>query len=142
MGFDEHRLVRVLLVEDHAPTAVSFAKLLQMDGFIVHVAPGFNAAIKLASEHQFDVLLSDIALPDGNGADLMRTLLAEQEAIKGIAISGFGDQQNVQMCKEAGFSAHLLKPVTFLQVKKAIEQISEDIALLREEAGSIGSSLR
>ncbi len=141
MDFKHRRLVWVLLVEHHSETAVSFAKLLQMDGFIVHVAPGFSAALKLAAKYRFDVLLSDISLPDGSGADLMRTLLAENQAIKGIAVSGYGDPENVKVCEDAGFSAHLLKPVDFRNVQEVLSRICEDIHLMREEDGSIGPSL-
>jgi DNA-binding NarL/FixJ family response regulator len=67
-------------------------------------------------------LISDVDLPDGSGLELMRELASEQ-TIKGIAISGFGTEQDVRLSEAAGFHAHLLKPIDVNQLEEAIRTV-------------------
>ena len=110
---DEPRPVkplRILLVEDHADTARIMRRLLTADGHAVQWAGDVAAGVKLAAAHEFDVLLSDLGLPDGTAVDLMRTLRQEGSTLPGIVLSGYGQDQDVARSLEAGFAAHLIKP--------------------------------
>ncbi len=102
---------RILLVEDNADTATTMAMLLETFGYQVRTAPDVNQALTRIGGERFDLLISDLGLPDGTGIELMRELRRQGSALKGIALSGFGQTEDVRGSREAGFSAHLTKPV-------------------------------
>ncbi|HEX2862203.1 MAG TPA: ATP-binding protein [Lacunisphaera sp.] len=107
-GADRRRL---LLVEDHAATRVSLQRLLEHRGYRVAAAASLAEARNLTGHERFDLLLSDIGLPDGNGYELMSEL-RQKWGLPGIALSGYGMEADVVMSKEAGFVEHLTKPVS------------------------------
>jgi CheY-like chemotaxis protein len=118
--------LRLLLVEDHPDTADALAALLSDRGHAVtvarNVAEGLAAAAAVdAAEREaaFDLVISDVGLPDGSGLDLMREL-AERHGLRGIALSGYGMEEDVQRSREAGFLAHLTKPVDVQALLAAI----------------------
>jgi len=83
-----------------------------------------SQALGQVREREFDLLISDIALPDGSGLDLMRELQRQQKGIKGIALSGFGTQEDVRRAKLAGFTAHSTKPVSLPRLETLIREIA------------------
>jgi CheY-like chemotaxis protein len=107
----------VLLVEDNADTLRYLATLLTHRGYRVRTAARLSEAEEAAAASAFDLLISDIELPDGSGLDLMRSLRGK---LVGIAVSGFGSDSDVQLSLEAGFSAHLTKPLDFARLEAAI----------------------
>jgi len=117
-----NRPIRVLLVEDHIATAKVMSRLLRLTGYIVDVADSVATALLAADAVHFDVLISDIGLPDGSGLDLMRQLRSKRD-IPGIVLSGFGMQEDVAKSKSAGFSEHLIKPVEISQLETAIRRL-------------------
>jgi CheY-like chemotaxis protein len=86
-------------------------------------AEGKSAHGKQGGQGGFDLLISDIGLPDGSGLDLMRLLL-QRRPIKGIALSGFGMEEDVKKSKEAGFYEHLIKPINFNRLESAIRDLT------------------
>ena len=80
-----------------------------------------RSAMETAVRNKFDLLISDIALPDGSGVDLMRQLRAIS-AIPGIAVSGFGNNGDIERSLQAGFSEHLIKPIKLDDLEAAIER--------------------
>jgi CheY-like chemotaxis protein len=80
-----------------------------------------NEAIAAAQENSFDLVLSDLGLPDGSGLDLMRQL-RDRHGLSGIAVSGYGTEQDLKQAREAGFVDHLVKPITFERISEAIER--------------------
>ncbi len=117
---NDARPLRLLLVEDHDDTLRAFARILRREGFEVQEARTYSEAISAAREGDF--LLSDIALPDGNGCDLMRQLALL--GIPGIAISGFGTAKDRERYKEAGFAESFIKPVDVKQVISVIGRVT------------------
>jgi CheY-like chemotaxis protein len=101
----------LLLVEDHEPTRIGLRKLLESRNFNVKCAATVAEAWSLLDGHFFDLLISDIGLPDGDGYLLMREL-RDGHGMKGIAITGYGLEDDIKLSEEAGFSAHILKPVS------------------------------
>jgi HAMP domain-containing protein/signal transduction histidine kinase len=101
---------RILLVEDHEDTNRSLTNLLRRRGYQVHSALDFQSALDLSAKEKFDVLISDLALPDGSGIDLIRTLQSERPVL-GIALTGFGMEEDIRRGREAGFHHHLVKPI-------------------------------
>jgi CheY-like chemotaxis protein len=101
---------RLLLVEDNDATRESVRKLLTARNFDVKAASSIAGAWALISETKFDVLISDIGLPDGDGYLLMREL-KDRFGISGIALTGYDLEDDIKLSKEAGFSMHITKPV-------------------------------
>lgn len=114
--------LRILLVEDHADTALMMGRLLELQGYEVATATSVTSAIELAGKTHFDLLISDIGLPDGSGLDLMRNL-KELGPLRGIALSGFGMLRDADRSREAGFAVHLIKPIDFKELQLAIERV-------------------
>lgn len=113
---------RILVVDDHADSATLLSRLLKMDGHVVYTAGTVAQAIALCEKEKFDLLISDIGLPDGSGHDLM-SLVRERYGMHGIALSGRAMPEDVAASKQAGFHAHLVKPVMLPDVTAAIQSI-------------------
>ena len=114
---------RILLVEDHDDTARVLARLLNLSGFHVHTTGTYAGAMDFCGKQDFDLLISDVGLPDGSGYDLMREVHARRCAAKGIAVSGYGTEQDVEQSLRAGFAEHLVKPVDFETLRDAIRRV-------------------
>jgi PAS domain S-box-containing protein len=112
----------ILLVEDHVDTARVLRRILEHAGFEVAHAGTVTAARELASSRRFDLVISDVGLPDGTGVELMRDLHS-QYRLSGIALSGFGTDDDVAASSAAGFSEHLTKPVDWPQLRSAIDRV-------------------
>jgi PAS domain S-box-containing protein len=125
---DGQRRPRILLVEDHADTARIMTRLLQKQGFDLATAGNVNDALALATSEKFDLLISDIGLPDGTGIDLMRQLRTLPYAPRAIALTGFGMEEDVRKTLEAGFERHLTKPVNFQQLQTIISQMATPLS--------------
>ncbi len=114
----------ILLVEDHADTAEALRDLLLDRGYRVSMAGSIAQALELASEAagQIDLVVSDLGLPDGSGLDLMRELVS-LHGLSGIALSGYGMEEDVRKSQEAGFRLHLTKPVDVRALEEAIRGV-------------------
>jgi len=113
--------LKILLVDDHHDTCAALEKLLARRGHLVAVAHDVRSAMEAAVRNEFDLLISDIALPDGTGMELMMQLRAISK-IPGIAISGFGHNGDIERSLQAGFSEHLTKPIKLDKLEAAIER--------------------
>jgi PAS domain S-box-containing protein len=113
---------RILLVEDHADTARATARLLSRTGCDVRIAASVAGALQAMEAETFDLVISDIGLPDGSGLDLMRQLRAKHP-VKGIALSGYGMPEDIDRSNEAGFDFHLTKPVDLRRLEEVVRQI-------------------
>ncbi|MEY2506258.1 MAG: hypothetical protein QOH01_587 [Verrucomicrobiota bacterium] len=116
-----HKAMRVLLVEDHEDTNRSLTQLLRRRGYHVQPAHTVRAALEAASQEQFDVLVSDIGLPDGTGIELMEKLKIDHP-IFGIALTGFGMEDDLRKSHDVGFHHHLVKPVDLNRLDALIQQ--------------------
>ena len=115
--------LRLLIVEDHRDTASILGKLLADSGHAVKTATTAAEALKLAGEHAFDLVLSDLGLPDMTGYELMKQIKVRHR-IKGIAISGYGMEEDFRRSEQAGFSDHLVKPLNFAQLEQSIRRVA------------------
>jgi CheY-like chemotaxis protein/anti-sigma regulatory factor (Ser/Thr protein kinase) len=111
---------RILLVEDHADTSAVLRNLLSRRGHQVAVAKDVSSALAAARREPYDLVISDVGLPDGTGADLMNQL--RETGLRGIAISGFGMSADVERSLAAGFVEHLVKPISLSELEAAIER--------------------
>jgi two-component system CheB/CheR fusion protein len=115
---------RILLVEDHIDTSVLLTELLELQGYRVRTAETVADALRLADSEEFDLVLSDLGLPDGTGHDLMRQLRARHK-LNGVALSGYGLENDVREAKAAGFAEHLTKPVNPSYLLQVLSRVME-----------------
>lgn len=116
---------RILLVDDHKDTREALQRLLLRKGYQVEVAEDVSSGVRVACSGKFDLLISDIGLPDGTGIDLMLKL-KKTCPLPGIALSGFGMERDIRRSKEAGFLEHLTKPVSVSQLEAVISKLREE----------------
>lgn len=119
------RALKLLVVEDHGGTAVLLQRMLKGAGYSVFVASDVAGAMELFEENEFDLVVSDLGLPDGTGYELMRAMRS-RSPIKGIAISGYGMSDDIQKSQEAGFAEHLVKPVDVMLLEETIRRITRN----------------
>jgi signal transduction histidine kinase len=118
----KRKSVSLLLVEDHGDTNRSLTRMLRRRGYEVYPAYDMRSALDLAASKQFDVLVSDIGLPDGSGIDLLKTLRSKGEVF-GIALSGYGMEDDIRRSRDVGFSHHLVKPVDLNKLDSIIQAV-------------------
>ena len=116
------RALRILLVEDHDDTRRTLARLLAHFGHQIVVADSQQTALETLRSKAFDVVLSDIGLPDGSGYDVI-TEAKRTRGVAGIALTGYGRDEDVQRGKQAGFDFHLTKPVDFHELRTVLDQV-------------------
>jgi PAS domain S-box-containing protein len=114
-------VLNILLIEDHEDTAEVMSQLMRAGGHEVAVAGSVAGALALTASNAFDLVVSDIGLPDGSGIDFIRAFRAQSTA-PAVALTGFGTDDDVRRSVEAGFTAHLTKPVNFEQLERLIEE--------------------
>ena len=116
--------LHILLVEDNESIRTVLARLLSREGHEVETAETCAEA-REAAHHQppgdpIQLLISDLGLPDGSGLSLVQELKSDTPDIKAIALSGYGTDDDIQKSLQAGFSAHLTKPIAFDDLRRSI----------------------
>ena len=114
--------LRILVVEDHADTLQVLARLLDHFGHKISVADTAHSALQFLQSKAFDVILSDIVLPDGSGYDIV-SQAKQKQAVKAVALSGLDREEDIRRGKEAGFDFHLSKPVDFHELRTVLNQV-------------------
>lgn len=117
--------LRLLLVEDHDDTREILARLLSRRGYDVEAARDAREARSLSSGMSFDLLVSDLSLPDSTGYKLLEELNARY-GLRGIAMSGFSSKADKAQSREAGFLEHLVKPIDAKALDAAIQRVVEN----------------
>jgi CheY-like chemotaxis protein len=97
-------------------------RLLRQIGHRVTGVTSVASARAAAARDAFDLIISDLGLPDGSGLDVMRDL-RDRYASRAIALTGYGMESDVAASRDAGFTAHLTKPVDFTALDDAIRQV-------------------
>ncbi len=126
---------RLLLVDDHGPTRATLQQLLGRRGYNVLPAGSVAEALALADQGTIDLVVSDIGLPDGDGCMLMQAVKKKWPQVRGIALSGYGADEDIARSRAAGFSAHLTKPVNTALLDRRIAEVrAETLAAARHES--------
>jgi DNA-binding response OmpR family regulator len=112
----------VLIVEDDADTLKAMLRLFQINGVPAHGADGYHSALDVYRREHCPVLISDIVLSDGCGLDLMREL--KPYGVLGIAVSGRTSLEDRAASRQAGFNAHLHKPIRFTELLEEVRRIT------------------
>ncbi|HET6510728.1 MAG TPA: ATP-binding protein, partial [Candidatus Kapabacteria bacterium] len=127
-GTSETGKTSVLLVDDHIDTSLALKLLLERRGFEVKTANTVESGLEAVRKQSalgrgFNILISDIGLPDGSGIDLITQLKAKDPDIKAIALSGFGTDEDIRRSKAAGFAEHLTKPFSFQKLEEVVRRL-------------------
>jgi signal transduction histidine kinase len=123
-GFrDGPRRYKILLVDDHQDTAETLRMFFGQAGYEVTAAVNIADACQCVDGQNFDLLLCDIGLPDGRGEDLLQKLREGGHSFPAIAFSGFGAESDIARSLNAGFQAHLTKPLSPQQLKRTVQEI-------------------
>jgi two-component system, chemotaxis family, CheB/CheR fusion protein len=127
--------MRILLVDDTTDTLETFGYLLEHEGAVVTPAVSGAEALSLAASADFDLLVSDVGMPHMDGYQLVAELrrLPRTAALPAIALTGYGRPQDVQRALDAGFDAHVDKPVDFPHMREVIKAVISSAPL----AGSL-----
>jgi CheY-like chemotaxis protein len=131
--------LRILFVDDNADTALVLSKFLNASGHSVKKAGSAAAALELALKEPFDVIISDIGLPDATGYELMKEIKARYP-MQGIAMSGYGMDEDLQKSREAGFSDHIVKPATAAQLERSIRRLRKNMMSRESQPSQHGLS--
>lgn len=123
-----HRAAHLLVVEDHEATSRVMVRLLTKRGYSVSSAASIQEALRVLKDAPVDLLISDVGLPDGSGRELIQQA-RQLRPLAGIALSGYGTDADMAQSRDAGFSAHLTKPVD-------IDRLDEEIQRLTAEGAS------
>jgi hypothetical protein len=110
-------------VEDHYDTRYILSRLLQHFGYYVDSAENYRSASDLLATFQFNVLVSDIGLPDGNGFDLVKEAKQRQSLVS-IALTAYSSRTDVKRGKDAGFDHYLCKPCDISELRTILNEVS------------------
>ena len=119
----EAKNANIILVEDHEDTSRIMARLLSKYGYKITTAASVKTAFEVIKNNRFDLLISDIGLPDGNGYDLLAMIKQAKIPLKAIALSGFGLNDDVAKSIEVGFITHITKPVDVPKLVNVITNV-------------------
>lgn len=122
-SYNSGKSLRILVVEDHSETLQALSRLLSHFGHEISVADGAQNAKSMIDSKEFDVVLCDIALPDGTGYDVIAEA-KRKRPVKAVAISGFAATEDIERGRRAGFDFHLAKPVDFHELRSVLGRIA------------------
>jgi CheY-like chemotaxis protein len=114
--------LRILVVEDHADTLRVLSRMLDHFGYETSIADSTSSALQFLQSKDFDVVLSDIRLPDGSGYDVVSQAKQKQQ-VKAVALTALNREEDIRRGKEAGFDFHLSKPVDFQELRTVLDQV-------------------
>jgi CheY-like chemotaxis protein/two-component sensor histidine kinase len=135
------RALRILLIEDHEPTRTTLQRLLARRKFKVTCRRLRCEARALATDTNPEILISDLGLPDGDGCTLFQELRVELPNLLGIALSGYGMDDDLARSRAAGFATHLTKPIDIDSLARALSSLSHHIERVTRERIKLADSL-
>jgi hypothetical protein len=122
-SYNSGKRLRILVVEDHTDTLQALSRLLSHFGHEISLADTAQSALNTIDSKEFDVVLCDIALPDGNGYDVVAQA-KRKRPVKAVALTGFSATNDIKRAQQAGFDFHLTKPVDFHELRAVLGQIA------------------
>jgi len=122
-SYNSGKRLRILVVEDHSDTLQALSRLLSHFGHEISLADTVQSALNTIDSKEFDVVLCDIALPDGNGYDVVAQA-KRKRPVKAVALTGFSTTADIKRSQQAGFDFYLTKPVDFHELRAVLGQIA------------------
>jgi two-component system CheB/CheR fusion protein len=117
----------ILVVDDSRETTEMLSRLLQMEGAFVHTARSGKEALKLAADNTFDLVISDISMPEMDGYQLLRQLrqLPSMEQVPALALTGFGRISDLKRAQDEGFAEHFTKPLDIDKLLASVKRLTK-----------------
>jgi DNA-binding response OmpR family regulator len=112
---------KILLVEDEPALARVYARALLASGFVVHHAPNGALGLARALEEDFDVVVSDVCMPEMSGLELLRHLRQQRPDMPVILLTAQLDSDLYSQARDLGSVRYLLKPVRMEQLARAVQ---------------------
>lgn len=110
----------ILFLEDHTDTRMVLTSLLGRSGYRIVTANRVKEALELLEQMKFDILLSDLGLPDGDGLDVVARAKELQPDIRTVALTARGTLKDEELGRAAGFDYYLTKPFNPLELRAAL----------------------
>jgi len=138
------RRLHVLVVDDDASFAQTVTRFLEAAGHLVSIAENARSAIHMARERQFDAVVSDINLPDGNGLQVVQDIRLHDASLPFVLVTGDPQLDTARAAVEVGALSYLCKPVSAMQLESVIERAfhARQTAEFLRVARSRGDELR
>src|SRR4030095_7859550 len=123
-GALDRKFIRV--VDDSRETTEMLSRLLQMEGAFVQTARSGEEALELASDHNFDLVISDISMPEMDGYQLMRQVRTppSMDHVPALALTGFGRISDVKRAEQAGFAEHFTKQLAIEKMLISVQRLT------------------
>jgi CheY-like chemotaxis protein len=115
--------LQILVVEDHGETRRILTGLLGHFGHSISAADNVQSALAFVRAKHFDAIVSDLALPDGSGCDVIREAKRRQH-LTGVALTANAEDDDIARGRDAGFDYHLTKPIDFAQLRDVLRHIA------------------
>ena len=115
--------LQILVVEDHGDTRRVLTALLGHFGHCISAADNVESALAFVRAKHFDAIVSDLALPDGSGCDVIREAKRRQQ-LTGVALTATNEDNDIARGRDAGFDYHLSKPIDFAQLREVLARIA------------------
>jgi CheY-like chemotaxis protein len=115
--------LQILVVEDHGDTRRVLTGLLGHFGHSISAADNVESALAFVRAKHFDAIVSDLALPDGSGYDVIREAKRCQQ-LTGVALTANAEDDDIACGRDAGFDYHLTKPIDFAQLRDVLGHIA------------------
>jgi CheY-like chemotaxis protein len=115
--------LQILVVEDHGDTRRVLTGLLGHFGHSISAADNVESALAFVRAKHFDAIVSDLALPDGSGCDVIREAKRRQR-LTGVALTANSEDEDIARGRDAGFDYHLTKPIDFAQLRDVLGHIA------------------
>lgn len=107
-------------------TILVMCRMLKKLGHEVYSAMSASEALEQIKREIFDLMISDIGLPDESGIELIKKVKKIQPNLKSVAVSGFGYQEDIERSLQSGFDKHLTKPIQMTDLQNVILSIAKD----------------
>lgn len=115
--------INILIVDDEEHTRLGYAEILRLDGYSVEVAANGNEGFSKALEQEFDIIITDLRMPETDGLRLIQKLRENHINVPIIVITAFGSYKTYKNAKNMGVIEYLNKPIKTKDLKNAIEKI-------------------
>ena len=118
----------ILVVDDSSESTEMLGKLLELEGAFVDLAHSGAEALTIARQKRFDLIISDISMPEMDGYQLLRELrqLPNMEGVPAVALTGFGRPADIERAHREGFAEHLVKPIDIDQLLQIVRRLTGD----------------
>lgn len=119
----ENKDIRILVVDDEEHTRLGYAEVLRLDDYIVDIAENGKEGLKIAQERNYDVIVTDLRMPEMDGMTFIEKLRKFNPNVKVVVITAFGSFKSFKKMTSLGVIEYINKPVRAKDLKEAIQKV-------------------